>query len=98
METGSLATPGLRVTAAQWKDELTVLIVNDAAAGNAITVRMPGGGKKSLASYHYFESDRPVDRDGYPIPKEMLKADLEQGVKIELPSRGVMLLTTASPH
>ena len=91
---------GLQVTAATWQaekqDQMTIMVVNDADAGRSVVVKMPGGGKKELAVYHYFEGDRPVDREGYPVAQEAGKqADLERGVRIELPSRGVVFLTTA---
>jgi hypothetical protein len=48
-----------------------------------------------MVSYRYFDSDRPVDKDGYPVASETLpKADLDKGVNVEMPSRGVVFLTT----
>jgi hypothetical protein len=43
--------------------------------------------------YNYFDADRPTDADGFPIPKETVpEADLGVGVKITMPSGGVVLL------
>lgn len=93
--------PYLRVLASTWrdgnKDQTAIMLVNDADAPNSITIRMPQAGKQPLTRYHYFDNDRPADRDGYPQPKDILKkADLTRGVTVDLPSRGVVFLTTAT--
>ncbi len=80
------------------QDRLAIMIVNDVDQAHSVTVRMPGAGTRSLVRYDYFASDRPVDREGYPVPKEVMKeADLEHGVRVDLPSRGVLFLTTVPP-
>jgi len=91
--------PGVRALAAAWKeggaDRLSVMLVNDAGEPRSLTVRAPGAGKRALVGYHYFDTDRPVDRDGFPVASATLpKANFEKGVKVEMPSRGVVFLTT----
>lgn len=77
-------------------NQLTIMVVNDVDAAHRVTVRVPGAGKTSLACYQYFEGNRQTDGNGYPVPKELMKdADLEHGVDVDLPSRGVVFLTAA---
>jgi hypothetical protein len=92
-------TPGVRALAATWKDaateRLSVMVVNDSDEPRTFTVRAAGGGMPAMVSYRYFDNDRPVDKDGYPVASATLpKADLEKGVNVEMPSRGVAFLTT----
>jgi hypothetical protein len=71
------------------------MLVDDAGEPRSLTVRAPGAGKRALVGYHYFDTDRPVDRDGFPVASATLpKANFEKGVKVEMPSRGVVFLTT----
>lgn len=91
-------TPGVRALAATWKDggaeRLSVMLVNDAAEARTLTVRAPGGGTRAMVAYRYFDNDRAVDKDGYPVAGATLpKANLEKGVTVEMPSRGVAFLT-----
>jgi hypothetical protein len=97
--TTAAGSPGVRALAATWKDagadRLSVMLVNDTAEPRSLTVRVPGAGTRALVSYRYFDADRAVDRDGYPVASATLpKADLEKGVNVEMPSRGVVFLTT----
>ena len=56
---------------------------------------IPSPAATTLKQYNYFDSDRPVDKDGFPVVKATLeKADLKAGVEVSLPSRGVVFLTT----
>ncbi len=74
---------------------LSVMAVNDSDTARTVEVRVPGGGRKALEIYRYFDRDRPATADGFPeVSGRLPAADLAQGVKIELPSRGVVFLTT----
>jgi hypothetical protein len=60
-------------------------------------LRAPGGGRRDLTEYRYFDRERPADSAGFPVPSGKLPAaDLSKGVRIELPSRGVVFLTSGS--
>jgi hypothetical protein len=92
--------PGARALAAAWKDgsgqQVSVMLVNDSDQPRKITIRAPGAGRKALTSFRYFENDRPVGKDGYAVPSGKPAANLEAGVTVELPSRGVVFLSTAA--
>ena len=93
------ALPGLRTMASTWRsgstDHISVMVVNDADASRTMTIRVPGAGRRAVVVYRYFDNDRPVDKEGYPVPSATLrKANLAKGVKLEMPSRGVVFLTT----
>jgi hypothetical protein len=91
----SQAAEGVRVMASTAQAGLSIMVVNDSDTPQSLFVRLPDAGKKTLTSYHYFAEDRPHDRDGYPNPKERLAdADLDRGVKVDLPTRGAIFLTT----
>jgi hypothetical protein len=78
------------------KHDLSIMLVNDSDAARTVTLKVPSvSAATTLKQYNYFDSDRPVDKDGFPIVKATLeKADLKAGVEVGLPSRGVVFLTT----
>src|SRR5271166_3888774 len=85
--------PGLRVVAGTDQEgrSLRVMLVNSANNARAVTLSVPGAGRKTLVKYHYFDTDRPNDANGFPVPKETIPdADLERGVSVAMPSSGVV--------
>ena len=75
----------------QW----TVMLVNEAEEKRTVRLRVPGAGRPDLRVYHYFQGERPVDADGFPVPQALLPhADVEHGLEVTLPSRGVVFLTS----
>jgi len=88
--------PHLRLMAGASPDGgiLSLMLVNNDDEGRTVAVSIPGAGRKTLRRYNYFDADRPTDADGFPVPKETVpEVDLEVGVKITMPSRGVVLLS-----
>ena len=90
---------GFRSTAATWTSSsqanATIMLVNNSSAPQAITVRAPSLGSQNLVEYNYFAADAPQDSNGYPTPeKTIANADLNSGVLVNLPSQGVVFLTT----
>jgi hypothetical protein len=86
--------PGLRTIAAQAGDGLSVMLVNDAADSRTVTLRMPGYGGKKLLRWDYFEHDRPLNRNGFPVEeKKKLKLDRTGAAQLEFPGRGVLFLS-----
>ena len=74
--------------------QISMMLVNNADENRTVTVKVPGFKTTRLSRYNYFDNDRPVGPDNIPLPKEpMLRANLEQGVQVTLPSRGVVFLT-----
>jgi hypothetical protein len=57
---------------------------------------VPGGGKvRQLARYNYSPGDTLTDKNGFPLPKEILKkADLESGLNVSLPERSVVIFSS----
>jgi hypothetical protein len=87
----------LRVVAGASQDgrSLSVMLVNSGDDARKVTLSVPGAGRKTLVKYHYFDTDRPSDTNGFPVPKETLPdADWEGGVTVTLPASGVLFLTT----
>jgi len=70
--------------------------VNDADLPRELRVAMPGGQKIAhLQRYNYFPDDRLADKDGFPLPKEVLTdADLPGGLNVSLPARSVVIFTS----
>jgi hypothetical protein len=86
---------GLRTVAATGASGVSVMVVNDGDEARTVAVQIPGWSGKKLVKYDYFQRDRPVDRDGFPVAqKKMLKVDGEGAVRVELPSRGVVFLSS----
>lgn len=74
--------------------QISIMLVNNADEARMVTVKIPGFKATRLSRYNYFDNDRPVGPDNIPLPKEpMLRANLEKGVLVTLPSRGVVFLT-----
>jgi hypothetical protein len=84
---------GLRTVAAVNANGLSAMVVNEADEARAVVVRIPDWPGKKFAQYDYFEGNRPVDRDGFPVAQtKMLVVDRENSVQVELPSRGVVFI------
>jgi hypothetical protein len=76
--------------------KLNVMLVNDTHEARMVTVCIPGAGRRALLEYHYFDTDQPIDADDFAAPKESIpEADLETGVPVAMPSRGVVFLSTS---
>jgi hypothetical protein len=88
-----------RATSAEWADadglEGSILLVNDDDAALTVTIAAPVFAAKKFYCYHYFNSDRPVDQQGLPVPAGTGHFPVaNQKITIKMPSRGVVLLTT----
>jgi hypothetical protein len=92
--------PGLRPLAARYDKDGAVhwslTVVNDADKPRTVTIKVPDvKWKATVHRYHYFKDDRPVDADGFPVPKATdADVDLAGGITMSLPSRGVVVATT----
>ena len=89
--------PHLRILAGGTEDgrQLSVMVVNNSDEARTVNIMVPGAGKKTLREYHYFDNDRPVDGDGFPVATRAIQQnDLDAGVSVTLPSRGVIFLRT----
>ncbi|MHC4252656.1 MAG: hypothetical protein ACYS9X_26360 [Planctomycetota bacterium] len=90
--------PRFRVLAATdpARRDVSVMLVNNSDEARKVTVRAPArAGPRTFAVYHYFEGDRPAGEDNAPLAKRVLeRADVSQGIGVELPSRGVVFMTT----
>lgn len=101
----ALVTPttgvsGLRVAAAKVPSRngyaLSLAIVNDSDGPRSVTITVPSAtAPLTLDRYDYFEADRPVDANGFPVPAAVLPfLRLSSGVSVRLPSRGLVVLTS----
>ena len=92
--------PGLRTVAARilkdGKEEWSFMVVNDSDHAYEVTLKAPViKTPLALRRFHYFDNDRPVDPDGFPVVKAVdLNVDLAAGKVVAMPSRGVVILTT----
>lgn len=94
-------TPTVRALAATRQEgsrtEVSFMVVNESPAPRTVELRTPGGRRRDLTVYRYFDQERPVDSAGLPVPSGKLQAqDLAKGVRIELPSRGVVFVASGS--
>lgn len=76
--------------------DLTFAITNTADFAQSVTVQIPTvSNRPTVNKYVYFENDYPVDTDGFPAVKEILKnTDFARGITIDFPAQGFVLLTT----
>jgi hypothetical protein len=92
--------PKLDIYAAKIADgnanDISITIINDTTISRSLVVKLPKvASPVTLAKYHYFDTDRPVDSNGFAIAKDtLIGVDLSQGVEITLPGKGVVFLTT----
>lgn len=87
---------GMRVMAAEDGGTLRVMLVNDSANRHALTLRIPGYAKRKFERWDYFETDRPADAAGFPVPgKGNPSLDPAGAAQFEFPGRGVVFVTLA---
>lgn len=81
------------------RNGLSIMLVNDADLARTVTLQVKGVPPvATLQQFDYFADDRPVDKDGFPVPKQILQhPDLGSGISVTLPSRGVIFLTNLDP-
>jgi hypothetical protein len=89
--------PGVRALAATREGTLSVMLVNDGDAPRTVALRVPGGGRHAIEMYRYFDKERPVDAEGLPaVSRKLPVTDLAKELRIELPSRGVVFLSSVA--
>jgi hypothetical protein len=90
--------PACRVAAARLPQGRgwSFAVVNESDAPHLLRLVMPDHKAMTLHEYHYFATDRPADKSGFPVPSAMHKdVNLAAGLTIHLPTQGVVFLTTA---
>jgi hypothetical protein len=96
----SPTVPRFRATACSWisaaGEQTSIMLVNDADQARIVRVRMPSATLSSLYSYRYFENDRPTSSSAMPkVSMGVLNVDSNRSLTINMPSRGVIFLTSA---
>lgn len=107
IEVSESGVDGLRTTAANIKGDISIAVVNNTDDPRAIKIIAPAFGTKNLKSFEYFDADGDNEVDSWPKAVDMLGNDiypkptktfnnvnLKQGLIVELPSRGVVILTS----
>jgi hypothetical protein len=99
MKTGESFVPGLRSSASKitlnGKTEYTFVIVNESTEKREVNLVLAKVKGVDLNQYNYFENDMPVDAKGFAVAKRVIKsANLHKGIEIEMPSKGVIILTS----
>lgn len=99
LRTSESGIEGLRVAASKinvnGKTEYTFLIANARNENRTIRLTLDNLKGIDLSQFNYFESDMPKDAQGFPVPKQILKAaNLTKGISINLPSKGAVILTS----
>ena len=96
LKTSETLVPGLRTLAATVGNDFSLALVNDSDAPQEIHVAVPGGKKvQQLARYNYFPGDKLTNKNGFPLPAEILgEADLAAGLNVSLPARSVVIFTS----
>jgi hypothetical protein len=97
----SAQLPGMRTLAGTHGEgasqEISVMVVNDSDVAESARIAIPGAGRRAVELYRYFDRDRPADANGFPVAAQTLPTtDLARCVTVELPSRGVVFLTTVA--
>ena len=89
--------PGVRVAAALLPPGgFSLALVNDGDTPRSVRVAVPNAvGWTDFQQWSYFESDRPADAEGFPVPRRRLRGvSLRTGLTVDLPARGVVVLAT----
>ena len=89
--------PGVRTLAAKTSaGNITISLVNDSDILQELRIAVSGlKPGADFKQFNYSSGKRPMDKDGFPVPKQMVAADkLTSGLKLELPARSFVLLTT----
>lgn len=73
--------------------KLSLMLVNTEDTPKAVRLRVPGAGRRVLRTWNYFENDRKADADGFPTAAAKKRLNLEAGVKLKMPARGVVFLS-----
>jgi len=99
MKTSESFVTGLRSSASKitvnGKTEYTFAIVNESNEKRTVSLVLAGVKGIDLNQFNYFETDMPADAKGFAVPKKVVKsANLSKGIKLELPSKGVLILTS----
>ena len=96
VSTSETLIPGLRTLAAITGQELSIILVNDSDIPRDLSISIPGSRKlPQLCRYNYYPDDTLVDKNGYPLPMEILRdEDLSSGLNVSLPARSVVIFTT----
>jgi hypothetical protein len=77
---------------------LSFAIVNESDLPRVLTLVLSPHQPMTLHEYRYFVADRPVEEHGFPIASTVHKnVNLAAGLKVRLPKRGVVFLTTEDP-
>lgn len=94
-------TRNFRVMASEGKShdrqQSAIMLVNDADRPLTVFLRFPLASPQIIYRYDYFQNDRPVDPFGMPQLSGASRMDLSSGVTVEMPSRGVVFLTSRQP-
>jgi hypothetical protein len=99
MKTSDSEIPGLRSTASKitfnGKTEYTFVIVNESTEKREVNLVLSNLKGIDLNQFNYFENDMPVDVKGFAVAKKVIKsANLHKGLTVEMPSKGVIILTS----
>jgi len=94
--------PRFRTTAASWSSSsgerlASVLLVNDSDDERKVSVQGFPADTKRIYCYRYFSKDRSADSQGLPIPAAVLHPGTRKDLQVDMPARGVILLTNARP-
>ncbi len=88
---------GLRAVGVKTNNnQMTYMIVNDSNIAKTVNVYDNSTTtSRTILEYRYFEDDREVNDLGYPIIKNIHKdINFSEGMEIDIPSGGVVFLTT----
>ncbi|QVY66164.1 cellulase family glycosylhydrolase [Polaribacter sp. Q13] len=91
IKTDETKIAGIRLTAATYKDDITVALINNSDIPNKITLDLSTS--KTLRKYVYTAQDRKTDKNNFPVPvaTNIICKDF---LNIELPANSFLLLTT----
>ncbi len=99
LKTSATGIPGLRSSASRiivnGKNEYTFVIVNESSEKKTVNLVLDTAKNITLKQFNYFETDMPVDSKGFAVASSATKnLDLLKGIRIEMPSKGVVILTS----
>lgn len=91
IKTDSTGVDGLRLTAAAFKDDISVAIVNNSTIDNTVSIAIPTS--KTLKKYLYVDGERKLDEKGFPAAIEK-NIKVDDAIEINIPANSFILLTS----
>jgi hypothetical protein len=96
VESDSTKINGLRIVAGYKEDNMSIAIINNTTLERRFTIKTDKRtAAKLFKKYIYSATNRPVDKDSFPIPVEKgISSQTKNDLSVNIPASGFILYTT----